>query len=58
MPSKADSQSRHAIEAFGNLDLNGNGHVNGHASDEEVRETVNGEVRMGAGRVNGCCNGR
>lgn len=58
VPSKADSQSRHAVEAFGNLSINGQANGNGHASDEEVRETVNGEVRMGAGRVNGvngCC---
>lgn len=55
VPSKADAQSRHATEAFGSLSINGNGnkHPSEHGSDEEVRETVNGEVRMNAGRVNG-----
>lgn len=63
VPSKADSQSRHAVEAFGKMNLNGNGHANGNSSsgsehsDDEVRETVNGEVRMGADRVNGHANG-
>jgi len=56
VPSKADNQSRHAVEAFASLNLNGNGSTSEH-SDEEVRETVDGEVRMNAGRVNGNANG-
>lgn len=58
VPSKADSQSRHAVEAFAALNINGN--INGHSehgSDEEVRETVDGEVRMNAQRLNGNANG-
>jgi hypothetical protein len=59
VPSKADAQSRHAVEAFASLNINGNGngHPSEHGSDEEIRETVNGEVRMNAERVNGNVNG-
>lgn len=39
------------------MNLNGNGSTSEH-SDEEVRETVDGEVRMNAGRVNGNANGQ
>jgi hypothetical protein len=59
VPSKADSQSRHAVEAFSALNISGNGNgPSEHGSDEEVRETVNGEVRMKAERVNGNTNGQ
>lgn len=59
MPSKADARSRHAVEAFASLNLNGNGngHASEHGSDEEARETVNGEVIISASRVNGNANG-
>jgi len=57
--SIADQHSGHATEAFASLSVNVNGdrHTSEHGSDDQVRETINGEVSMDADRVNGKCCG-
>lgn len=65
VPTKADIKSRHAVEAFGELSINGNGaqhsangvngHANGHANGNGVNGHANGVAQTNGG---GCCGGK